>query len=53
MLALAADRFNAIGYRPVEVTDPEACTGCEICAVICPDVVFTVYRRRKGAKAVA
>ena len=46
-LRLATERFNAKGYRPVEVVDPEACTGCAVCAVICPDVVFTVYRRRR------
>jgi 2-oxoglutarate ferredoxin oxidoreductase subunit delta len=48
MLSLAESRFNAIGYRPVEVTHPERCTGCEICAVVCPDVVFTVYRQPKA-----
>lgn len=46
ILQLSNERFNAKGYRPVEVTDPEACTGCAMCATICPDVVFTVYRRR-------
>jgi len=47
ILQLAEDRFNAKGYRPVEVTDAEACTGCAMCATICPDVVFTVYRRKR------
>jgi len=47
ILKLSEDRFNAKGYRPVEVTDPEACTGCAMCATICPDVVFTVYRQRR------
>jgi len=23
------------------------CTGCGVCALICPDVVFTVYRQKK------
>jgi 2-oxoglutarate ferredoxin oxidoreductase subunit delta len=44
---MAEGRFNIKGYPPVEVADPEACTGCSMCAVICPDVVFTVYRRRR------
>jgi Fe-S-cluster-containing hydrogenase component 2 len=27
------------------LADPEgACTGCAICAVICPDAAITVYR---------
>jgi len=47
ILQLAEGRFNAKGYRPIEVTDPQVCTGCAMCATICPDVVFTVYRRRR------
>ena len=47
ILQMAEDRFNAKGYRPVEVVAPEACTGCAMCATICPDVVFTVYRQRR------
>ena len=40
-----ADSFNARGYRPVQLVDPESkCTGCALCAVICPDAVLTVYR---------
>ena len=43
-LAIAAD-FNARGYRPVQLDEREhACTGCGVCALVCPDVVFTVYR---------
>jgi len=44
VLALSATRFNAKGYRPVELVEAEGCTGCAVCAIICPDVVFTVYR---------
>jgi 2-oxoglutarate ferredoxin oxidoreductase subunit delta len=43
---MSRDRFNARGYRPVELIDPnEQCTGCTLCALMCPDVVLTVYRR--------
>jgi 2-oxoglutarate ferredoxin oxidoreductase subunit delta len=48
ILKQAEGRFNAKGYRPIEVTDPEECTGCAICAIVCPDVVFTVYRRKRA-----
>jgi len=42
---MSRDHFNARGYRPVVLDDPEGkCTGCALCALICPDVVFTVYR---------
>jgi len=44
-----ADTFNAKGYRPAVLEDPEAeCTGCAICAVICPDAALTVYRFAKA-----
>lgn len=45
VLHMARDRFNARGYRPVQLIDPQGkCTGCALCALICPDVVLTVYR---------
>ncbi|HNT76930.1 MAG TPA: 4Fe-4S binding protein [Anaerolineae bacterium] len=47
ILVLSKDTFNAKGYHPVSVTDPEQCIGCASCARICPDVVFTVYRQVK------
>jgi 2-oxoglutarate ferredoxin oxidoreductase subunit delta len=37
-----ADRYNARGYRPVELLP--GCTGCEMCYRMCPDFVFEVYR---------
>ena len=47
-----ADFFNARGYRPVMLVDPEGrCTGCTLCAVICPDTVLTVYRLPAVARA--
>jgi len=49
-----ADTFNAKGYRPAMLVDPEtACTGCAICSVICPDAAITVYRRVKAHAAAA
>ena len=45
ILQMSRDRFNALGYRPVQLVDPDQkCTGCALCALMCPDVVFTVYR---------
>lgn len=39
------DRFNAKGYRPAVLVDPEGkCTGCTLCARMCPDVAIEVYR---------
>jgi len=43
-----AETFNAKGYRPAVLIDPDTeCTGCAICAVICPDAAITVYRYAK------
>lgn len=43
-----ADHYNAKGYRPATLTDPEVrCTGCMLCAMICPDTVITVFREVK------
>jgi 2-oxoglutarate ferredoxin oxidoreductase subunit delta len=40
-----ATHYNAKGYRPAMLSDPEGrCTGCTLCAMICPDAVITVFR---------
>lgn len=40
-----ADELNAKGYRPVILLDPDhQCTGCALCATVCPDGCITVYR---------
>jgi 2-oxoglutarate ferredoxin oxidoreductase subunit delta len=40
-----ATHFNARGYRPAALDDPDGrCTGCANCATMCPDVAITVYR---------
>jgi 2-oxoglutarate ferredoxin oxidoreductase subunit delta len=45
LLQMSAERFNARGYRPVQLVDPNGkCTGCALCAAICPDVVLTIYK---------
>jgi 2-oxoglutarate ferredoxin oxidoreductase subunit delta len=39
------DTFNMKGYRSAVLFDPENnCTGCALCAVVCPDVCITVFR---------
>ncbi|HEY71576.1 MAG TPA: 4Fe-4S dicluster domain-containing protein [Anaerolineae bacterium] len=54
ILHMAQDRFNAKGYRPVEIIDPEGqCTGCSICAIICPEAAITVFRMVKAKDRVA
>jgi 2-oxoglutarate ferredoxin oxidoreductase subunit delta len=46
-----ADHFNVKGYRPSTFVDPEGkCTGCTLCAMMCPDMVITVYRTPRKAR---
>jgi len=42
-LALDETRVNILGYHPVRLVDPTACTSCALCARVCPDCVLTVY----------
>jgi len=39
-----SDRLNASGYLPVVFNDNGQCTGCAICAIVCPEVAIEVYR---------
>ena len=46
-IIVQSDRFNQQGYKVVEVTDMEACTGCASCAKMCPDFCITAYMTPK------
>lgn len=42
---LAIDReFNANGYFTAKAEHPGKCTGCAICAQICPDIAIEVWK---------
>lgn len=44
-LVKMSNRFNRKGYRTSELVDPEGrCSGCAMCANMCPDLAITVYR---------
>ncbi|VAX33258.1 hypothetical protein MNBD_NITROSPIRAE02-1700 [hydrothermal vent metagenome] len=36
--------FNKAGYYPVRLTDPDKCTGCVLCAEVCPELAIMVWR---------
>lgn len=49
-IIVQSERFNAQGYKVVEVTDMDSCTGCTSCARMCPDMCITVYKTAKAKK---
>lgn len=36
--------LNLKGYFPAALLAKDKCTGCALCAVICPEVAIEVYR---------
>ncbi len=44
-----SEEVNRKGYQFAYAKNPDACTGCINCAIICPDGVITVYRKKVEA----
>jgi len=40
-----SSELNNRGYYPAEVKDLEACTGCRLCELYCPDFAIAVELR--------
>lgn len=43
--------FNAKGYHPPVLSQPDKCTGCDMCGLMCPD--FAIYGYRETAETAA
>jgi 2-oxoglutarate ferredoxin oxidoreductase subunit delta len=46
---LDMEHLTAKGYHPVYLSI-EGCTGCAICAVVCPEAALTVFREVPARK---
>ncbi|MGD0282843.1 MAG: 4Fe-4S dicluster domain-containing protein [Dissulfurispiraceae bacterium] len=40
-------QFNRVGYFPAHFSHPEHCTGCAMCAQMCPEIAIEVWREDK------
>ena len=52
VLALDIEHLTPKGYHPVYLIG-EGCTGCAICALICPEAALTIYREAPVRTAVS
>ena len=39
-----SEHFTPRGYLLAEFKNPDACTGCGFCVVMCPDFAVQVYK---------
>ncbi len=47
---VVSNEFNAKGYHPPKVANPDACIGCDMCETICPEfAIFTLKKKAKPA----
>ena len=51
-LALSS-AFNAKGYHPPYMVQPEKCSGCDLCGMYCPDFAIFGYKNPAPPKPAA
>jgi 2-oxoglutarate ferredoxin oxidoreductase subunit delta len=45
-LIVIGEKFNQKGFFPAFLAHGEKCTGCCMCAEMCPEVAIEVYREK-------
>jgi 2-oxoglutarate ferredoxin oxidoreductase subunit delta len=50
VLALSS-AFNAKGYHPPYMVNPEKCSGCDLCGMYCPDFAIFGFKNPNEVKA--
>ena len=45
--------FNAKGYHPPYMVNPEKCSGCDLCGMYCPDFAIFGYKNPTPPKHAA
>ena len=48
VLALDMEHLTPKGYHPAHLIS-DGCTGCAVCALVCPEAAITVYREAQKA----
>ena len=43
-LIVLSEKINLLGYTPAQAKVQDECTGCKMCAEICPDVAIMVFK---------
>jgi len=37
-----SNRFNIKGYHPPDIVEPDACTACHLCEIMCPEFAIGI-----------
>ncbi len=43
VMAIDMEQLTPKGYHPVKLTG-DGCTGCAVCAIVCPEAALTIFR---------
>lgn len=43
-LVSLSDTPNSLGFTVAVFSNPDQCTGCKLCAEMCPDVAIAVFK---------